>query len=87
MVETDEKLAARREERQEVSREKFRKLQDKINDLSQAYARADMEDLIIDLLDYADECQEAAVALAEEAALAYRTAAEQIAIYNEKYGE
>ena len=61
-------------------------LQDKINDLSQAYAKADQEELIIDLLDYADDCRETAIEMAEEAILAYKAAAEQIALYNEKYG-
>ena len=83
----DEKLEDKKEERREAARAKFKNLQDKINDLSQAYAKADMEELIIDLLTYGDDCQAMAIEMAEEAVLAYRAAAEQIAIYNEKYGE
>ena len=87
IIDADARLEEKRAERREASKAKIKNLQDKINDLSQAYARADMEELIIDLLTYADECQETAVCMAEEAVLAYKAAAEQIAIYKEKYGE
>ena len=48
--------------------------------------KADQEEFILELLDYADECQATAVYMAEEAAVAYKTAAQEIAKYNEKYG-
>ena len=83
----EDRAEEKREERREASRAKIKNLQDKINDLSQAYAKADQEELIVDLLTYADECQETAIEMAEEAVLAYRAAAEQIALYNDKYGK
>ena len=61
-------------------------LRDKINDLGEAYAKADQEELILGLLEYADECQAVAVYMAEEAAAAYKAAANEIAAYNDKYG-
>jgi NADH dehydrogenase/NADH:ubiquinone oxidoreductase subunit G len=87
IIATDEAFEARKEERREAARAKIKNLQDKINDLGQAYARADQEELIVDLLTYADECQEIAIYMSEEAILAYKAAAEQIALYYEKYGE
>ena len=87
IIAADEKIEAKKEERREAQRAKIKKLQDKINDLSQAYAKADQEELIVELLEYADDCREAAIALAEESVLAYKAAAEQIEIYYEKYGE
>lgn len=87
IVEADEKIEAKKEERHEASMAKKKSLQDKINSLSQAYAKADQEELIMDLIDYAEECQENAAYMAEEAILAYKAAAEQIALYNEKYGK
>ena len=86
IIALDEKLDEKKEERRDALRARIGNLQDKINDLSQAYAKADQEELIIDLLDYADDCRETAIEMAEEAILAYKAAAEQIALYNEKYG-
>ena len=87
IIAADERLEEKREERREASRAKIKKLQDRINDISRDYAKADQEELILDLLAYADECHETAVYMAEEAIHAYKEAAEQIAIYKEKYGE
>ena len=87
IIAADERIEEKREERREASRAKIKSLRDKINDLSRSYAKADQEELIIDLLTYADDCQETAIYMAEEAVLAYREAAEQIALYNEKYGK
>ena len=86
-IDADERREAKREERRAASTAKIENLQNKINDLGQAHAKADQEELIADLLTYAEDCQATAVYMAEEAVLAYRAAAEQIAIYNEKYGE
>lgn len=86
MVDAGEKLEARRDERLEKRRAKLESLQNKINDLGQAYARADQEELIIGLLEYGDECRDAAVYMAEEALYAYTAAAEELVKYNEKYG-
>ena len=60
---------------------------DRINELAQDIGKADQEQLILDLLDYADECQATAVEMAEEAALAYKAAAKELVKYNEKYGK
>ena len=86
IIAADEKLEEKREERREAAVAKIKNLQDRINDLSRDYAKADQEQLIIDLLTYADVCQKTAIEMAEDAVYAYRAAAEQIAIYNEKYG-
>ena len=61
-------------------------LRDRINELAQDVSKADQEEFILDLLDYADECQATAVYMAEEAAAAYKAAAQEIVKYNEKYG-
>ena len=87
IIAADASHEEKREERLEASKAKIKSLQDKINELSQAYAKADQEELIIELLTYADECQEVAIFMAKEAVLTYKAAAEQIEIYNEKYGE
>ena len=87
IIAADERLEEKREERYDASVAKLKKLQDRINDLSRDYAKADQEEIIIDLLAYADECHDTAVYMAEEAIKAYKAAAEQIEIYNEKYGE
>jgi polyhydroxyalkanoate synthesis regulator phasin len=86
IIEADEKLEAKRSENLDAARSRVEKLQDKINSLGQAHAKADQEELILNLLDYADECQETAVHMAEEAARAYIAAAKEIALYDEKYG-
>ena len=85
LIAADEKIEAGIEEKREASRAKRKRLQDKINELSQAYAKADQEELIMELIDYAEDCQAGAVYLAQEAVQAYKEAAEQIAIYNKKY--
>lgn len=82
----DAKIAAKREEKAEKHRAKIEELRDRINDLGQAHARADQEELILELLEYADDCQAIAVYMAEEAAIAYKAAANEIAIYKAKYG-
>lgn len=87
IIAAEEKHEEKKEERREALRAKIKSLQDKINDLSWEYAKADQEELILDLLAYADECHEIAVYMAEEAIFAYKEAAEQIEIYKEKYGE
>ena len=82
-----DRIETKREERLEKNRAKIYALRDRINELAQDVSKADQEELIVDLLTYADECQETAIEMAEEAVLAYRAAAEQIALYNEKYGK
>ena len=79
----DEKMEARLD----AAKAKVDAIRDKINDLGQAYARADLEELIVDLITYGDECYEASVYLADEAIAAYKAAAYELALYNEKYGE
>lgn len=83
---TDAKIEAKREERAEEHRTKIEELRDKINDLGVAHAKADQEELILELLYYADDCQAIALYMAEEAAIAYKAAANELAIYNAKYG-
>ena len=85
--ETEEKIEAKKDARLEKRRTKLQELQDKINDLGQAYAKADQEDLIVGLIEYADECRDTAVYMADEAVNAYRAAAKELAKYNEKYGD
>ncbi len=87
IIAADEKIEEKKEERAEKRREKLFALRDRINELAQDINKADQEQLIIDLLDYADECQETAVYMAEEAALAYKAAAEELVKYNAKYGK
>ncbi len=81
-----DKIETKRDERLEKRREKVYALRDRINELAQDVSKADQEEFILDLLDYADECQATAVYMAEEAAVAYKTAAQEIVKYNEKYG-
>ncbi|MCR4675881.1 MAG: hypothetical protein K5634_01465 [Sphaerochaetaceae bacterium] len=59
------------------------KLQEKKTEKDMAKA----EDHISDLLDYADRCQEMAVAMALESELTFLEAAAEMADYLEKYGE
>ena len=80
--ETEKKIELKAEQR----KTKLQELQDRINDLGQAYAKADQEELITGLLEYADECRESAVYMADEAVNAYRAAAAELVKYNEKYG-
>ena len=86
IVDAEEKREAKRDERLEKRRSKLEELQNRINDLGQAYAKADQEDLIIGLLEYADDCRETAVYMADEAAYAYKAAAKELAEYKKKYG-
>ena len=86
IVDAEEKRDARKDERLEKRRTKLEELQNRINDLGQAYAKADQEELIIGLLEYADDCRGTAVYMADEAANAYRAAVRELAEYNRKYG-
>lgn len=83
----DARIEERRDERREAASAKLKDLQNRINDLSQLYAKTDQEELILDLLSYADECQANAVYMAEQAVIAYKAAADQMASYYEKYGD
>ena len=62
-------------------------LKDKIADKREARDKAAMECYILDLLDYAEACQQIAFAAAIEADLTLLEAAEVAAEYIEKYGE
>ena len=62
-------------------------IRDKINSLAQERSRAEQEAVILDLLDYAEECQGVAAYMADEAVMAYRAAAGQLAEYKKKYGK
>ena len=84
--ETERKIEVRSEERIGKRKAKLEELQNKINDLGQAYAKADQEELIIGLLEYAEDCRATAVYMAEEAVTAYKAAADELAEYNKKYG-
>ena len=84
--ETERKIEVRSEERIGKRKAKLEELQNKINDLGQAYAKADQEELIIGLLEYAEDCRATAVCMAEEAVTAYKAAADELAEYNKKYG-
>ena len=83
----DARIEERRDERREAASAKLKDLQNRINDLSQLYAKTDQEELILDLLSYADECQANAVYMAEQAVIAYKAAADQMEGYYEKYGD
>lgn len=85
--EQNELVAEKKEARVEEARAKLEATADKIYGIGQAFERADQEELILDLLTYAEECQALADMMTDEAELALKAAAEQIAIYNEKYGE
>ena len=87
IIAADEKIEAKREERLEKRKAKIEAARDRINELAQEVSKADQEQLIIDLLDYADDCQATAVYMAGEAALAYKAAARELADYYSKYGE
>lgn len=85
--EQHELVSAKKEAKVEEARAKLQATADKIYEIGQSFERADQEELILDLLTYAEECQELADLMTDEAELALKAAAEQIAIYNEKFGE
>ncbi len=58
----------------------------KISDSKKAVSKANQEQHISDLLEYADNCQQLAFAMALEAELTLLEADTEIADYNEKYG-
>ena len=87
VIDAEDKFDAKREERREARKAKIDELKGKINDLGQAYAKADQEELIADLLVYAEDCEATALYMAQEAVLAYEAAAKELADYYEKYGE
>ena len=87
IIDAEERRDERREERREAAKAKIDELKEKINDLGQAYAKADQEELIADLLIYAEDCEATALYMAQEAVLAYEAAAKEMADYYEKYGE
>ena len=60
---------------------------DNIAEKKEARDKEAQERRIIDLLDYADNCQELALALAAESNLAILEAAAEAAEYAEKYGD
>ena len=62
-------------------------LKQKIADKRTAKDKAAMENYILDLLDYAEACQQVAFAAAIEADMTLLQAAEVAAEYNEKFGE
>lgn len=62
-------------------------IKDKIDDRRAEKDKAAMENYIIDLLDYAESCQQVAFAAAIEADMTLLEAAEIAADYIEKYGE
>lgn len=66
--------------RNAAAKEKIRKFGEELD-------KADMEDYIDELLTYSEDCRDLADAFMEESDLAFDLAKEQIAIYNEKYGE
>ena len=84
--EQNEVVSEKREAKVEEARAKLEATADKIYEIGQSFERADQEELIVDLLTYAEECQDLADMMADEAELALKAAAEQIAIYNEKFG-
>lgn len=59
----------------------------KITEKKEAHDKAEQEQRIINLLDYADRCQELALALALESEASILEAASDAADYMEKYGE
>ena len=62
-------------------------LKQKIADRRAEKDKAAMENYILDLLDYAEACQQVAFAAAIEADMTLLEAAEVAAEYNEKFGE
>ena len=87
VIDAEERFDAKKEERREARKARIDELKNKINDLGQAYAKADQEELIADLLVYAEDCEATALYMAQEAVLAYEAAARELADYYEKYGE
>ena len=85
--EQNEAVEAKKEAKVDEARAKLEETANRIYEVGQAFERADQEELILDLLAYAEECQAVADAMTDEAELALKAAAEQIAIYNEKFGE
>ena len=61
--------------------------QEKITAKKEAIDKASQERRIVELLDYADSCQDLTLAMALETEAAVLEAAAEIADYNEKYGE
>ena len=59
----------------------------KVKEKKAALEKADQEQRILDLLDYADKCQQLAVAMSMEADWAFLAAAAEATDYTEKYGE
>ena len=85
--EQHELVSAKKEAKVEEARAKLQATANKIYEIGQSFERVDQEELILDLLTYAEECQELADLMTDEAELALKAAAEQIAIYNEKFGD
>ena len=61
--------------------------QEKITAKKEAIDKASQERRIVELLDYADSCQDLTLAMALETEAAVLEAAAEIADYNEKYGD
>ena len=62
-------------------------VKEKIADRNEAKSKEMQEQYIVDLIDYADSCQQLAFAMALEAELTTLEAAAEISAYIEKYGE
>lgn len=75
----DEKIDAAKERRENVKA--------KIADIKSDMEKKDLENFIVDLIIYAEDCAEIAAYYFEEADYAILAAEEQIKIYNEKFGE
>lgn len=59
----------------------------KLKGIKTDFEKAELEDLIVDILLYAEDCAEIAAYYSEEADFAMAAAEEQIKIYKEKYGD
>lgn len=75
----DEKIDAAEERRSNIKA--------KVAAFKTEIEKADQEDLIVDILVYAEDCAEVAAYFAQEADFAIAAAEEQIKIYNEKFGK
>lgn len=82
----DTKIAADRASRVDAARAKVAQAKAQVEKVEEAFDKADREELIYDLLVYAEECQALADAMADEAEIALKAAAQQIALYEEAYG-
>ena len=83
--EAHEKHMAKKAARADAARAKIAAAKAKIEEMEESIDKSDREELILDLYAYAEECQEIADYMTGEAEAALKAAAQQTAIFNEKY--